>query len=89
MIDRRKLITGLISFVAAPAIVRAESLMKVKALNPSILRISDYKFIGVDYGLHDFVQYGLMWYDPVECKMMHSTMSPEEFWKDYEQINHS
>jgi hypothetical protein len=30
MINRRSLITGLISFVAAPAIVRVESLMPVK-----------------------------------------------------------
>lgn len=32
MINRRGLITGLISFVAAPAIVRASSLMPVKAV---------------------------------------------------------
>lgn len=31
MINRRKLITGLISFAAAPAIVRASSLMPVKS----------------------------------------------------------
>ena len=31
MINRRSLITGLISFVATPAIVRAESLMKLSA----------------------------------------------------------
>lgn len=31
MLNRRGLITGLISFVAAPAIVRAASLMPVKA----------------------------------------------------------
>lgn len=30
MIARRSFITGLISFVAAPAIVRAESLMRIK-----------------------------------------------------------
>lgn len=32
MLSRRGLITGLISFVAAPAIVRAASLMSVKAI---------------------------------------------------------
>lgn len=32
MINRRSLITGLISFVAAPAIVRVESLMPVKVV---------------------------------------------------------
>ena len=31
-LNRRSLITGLISFVAAPAIVRASSLMPVKAI---------------------------------------------------------
>lgn len=31
-VNRRSLITGLIAFVAAPAIVRAESLMPVKAM---------------------------------------------------------
>lgn len=34
LMNRRKLITGLISFAAAPAIVRAESLMKVKMIKP-------------------------------------------------------
>lgn len=32
MINRRGLITGLISLIAAPAIVRAESLMKCKSI---------------------------------------------------------
>lgn len=32
--NRRKLITGLISFAAAPAIVRIESIMPVKAYPP-------------------------------------------------------
>lgn len=32
MLNRRGLITGLVSFVAAPAIVRAASLMPVKAI---------------------------------------------------------
>lgn len=40
MLNRRGLITGLISFVAAPAIVRAASLMPVKAIpEERILRI--------------------------------------------------
>lgn len=34
MLDRRQLITGLISLVAAPAIVRAGSLMPVKSIWP-------------------------------------------------------
>lgn len=36
MISRRGLITGLISFVAAPAIVRVSSLMPVKVLVPDL-----------------------------------------------------
>lgn len=34
MLSRRKLITGLISLAAAPAIVRASSLMPVKVMKP-------------------------------------------------------
>jgi hypothetical protein len=34
MLNRRSLITGLISLVAAPAIVRAGSLMPVKVMQP-------------------------------------------------------
>lgn len=36
MINRRSLITGLISFIAAPAIVRASNLMPVKTMLPTI-----------------------------------------------------
>lgn len=36
MINRRGLITGLISLAAAPAIVRASSIMLVKIINPTI-----------------------------------------------------
>lgn len=41
MINRRSLITGLVSFVAAPAIVRASNLMPVKAIDKQI-KIADY-----------------------------------------------
>ena len=36
---RRAFLTGLISFVAAPAIVRASSLMPVKMIEPEIIQI--------------------------------------------------
>lgn len=49
MINRRGLITSLIAFGAAPAIVRVESLMKVKAILPVI-----EPYIGFDEGLIDF-----------------------------------
>lgn len=35
--NRRKLITGLVSFLAAPAIVRASSLMPIKVISNDIL----------------------------------------------------
>lgn len=35
MIHRRKFLTGLASLIAAPAVVRASSLMPVKALRPA------------------------------------------------------
>jgi hypothetical protein len=37
---RRAFLTGLISFVAAPAIVRASSLMPVKIIEPEIIQIN-------------------------------------------------
>ncbi len=43
VINRRKLITGLISFIAAPAIVRAESLMKLpRPQEISLRKIVEY-----------------------------------------------
>ena len=36
-LNRRKLITGLVSFMAAPAIIRAGSLMPVKQMNPLLV----------------------------------------------------
>jgi hypothetical protein len=42
-LTRRGLITGLVSFVAAPAIVRASSLMPVKALDLATLEIHEVR----------------------------------------------
>ncbi len=42
MLSRRSLITGLVSLVAAPAIVRAGSLMPVKALDDAAFEFSPY-----------------------------------------------
>jgi hypothetical protein len=42
MINRRGLITGLISFAAAPAIVRAASLMPVKVMKPDEMFIREF-----------------------------------------------
>ena len=61
VINRRSLITGLISFVAAPAIVRVESLMPVKVIkqfNPEELwdKITNFAYNepipnGILYGI--------------------------------------
>lgn len=42
--SRRGFITGLIAFVAAPAIVRVSSIMPVKAMEPSLLPPGMYTF---------------------------------------------
>lgn len=52
MINRRKLITGLISFVAAPAIVRASNLMSVKVMD------FNYSINAID------ILYGILEVDP-------------------------
>lgn len=63
MINRRSLITGLVSFVAAPAIVRASSLMPVKAMEPvRIWKPSDYSVaekieLNVLYGKMRWISY--------------------------------
>lgn len=41
-ITRRGLITGLISLIAAPAIVRIENLMPVKVTMPNFIILDDY-----------------------------------------------
>lgn len=40
--NRRKLITGLVSFVAAPAIVRVGSIMPVKVYDQPFMTLADY-----------------------------------------------
>lgn len=62
MINRRSLITGLISLAAAPAIVRASSLMPVKVVTPTILRYDFYFHrVNVLYGIMKLKEYS---YDP-------------------------
>jgi len=85
MINRRSLITGLISFVAAPAIVRAESLMKVKAIQPATLPIvsfiDNYRFIGYDKGLKDLSAYAITWFDNETNRFIVKSISHEEFYE--------
>lgn len=48
-LSRRGLITGLVAFAAAPAIVRAENLMPVKKFEQQVLRIIfPYDFVVKD-----------------------------------------
>lgn len=51
-ISRRSLITGLTSFVCAPAIVRADSLMRVRLVRPTLTLQGPHKFIPIrwEYG---------------------------------------
>lgn len=73
MLNRRKLITGLISFVAAPAIVRANSLMQVKVMNSFDPQKAFHAFI-LDYevGSRDvvFSPIRLYWLSPEGLKIM-------------------
>ena len=52
-ISRRKLITGLVSLVAAPAIVRVSSIMPVKAIDPEWMTkftpIATYVYSSADW----------------------------------------
>lgn len=42
MIERRKFLTGLVGLIAAPAIVRAASLMPVSVIKPTIAFVEHY-----------------------------------------------
>lgn len=52
--SRRSFITGLVSFIAAPAIVRAGSLMPVKAIPPEYESFTSYFGWDRDYVAHDW-----------------------------------
>ncbi len=66
MINRRSLITGLISLIAAPAIVRAGSLMPVKAMRPMTVQwmdsvsFADWQ-VTVDHGIASMWTRGIAW----------------------------
>lgn len=68
MINRRSLITGLVSFAAAPAIVRAANLMPVKVvkqLTPEemINIILEPYFADVQKRIEDLIMYGQTFYN--------------------------
>lgn len=46
MLTRRGLLGSLISFVAAPAIVRVASIMPVKAIAPTVDEALTYEYVG-------------------------------------------
>lgn len=68
MLNRRKLITGLIAFGCAPAIVRASSLMPVKVIDfdPKMTwgRITEY-IEPLDYNFYDGIQWSLHQIDKI------------------------
>lgn len=61
MINRRGLITGLISLTAAPAIVRASSLMPVKVIDKNIFTLDQYTELilkpMIDFHYHEFYDF--------------------------------
>lgn len=79
MASRRQFITGLISFVAAPAIVRAGSLMPIKVmeaeygLGPMMQAIGDLR--------HDRILWQIHW-DKVRKLIIIKTIVPEEYLHD-------
>lgn len=81
MINRRGLITGLTSFMAAPAIVRAGSLMPVKA-------IVDYEYLlsELDFG-YGYFQASRDWIGPTmkyENDVFSVTgITAEQFYNDH------
>ena len=82
--NRRALITGLISFVAAPAIVRVESLMKVRVTQPELFVDSffnNYRLIGYDKGIKDLSAYAITWFDNETNKFIVKSISHEEFYE--------
>ena len=57
LLARRSFLTGLASALAAPAIVKASSLMPVKALKLDMWTLRDY---GVGFEIDDLQMYGLL-----------------------------
>lgn len=82
-INRRKLITGLISFAAAPAIVRASSLMPVKVMDsfdPKMAwdRIIEY-VEPLDYNFYDSIQWSLHQIDKITGIRTITPISSKDF----------
>lgn len=49
ILPRRKFLTGLMGLVAAPAVVKASSLMPVKAMTPEVL-VKQYEYQQIELG---------------------------------------
>jgi hypothetical protein len=82
-LNRRGLITGLIAFAAAPAIVRAESLMKVKAyVDPAELSATLINKIYQNSQYGKFAEYAYIYFEDGELKR--KSISAYEFYKDGE-----
>lgn len=81
MLNRRSLITGLISFVAAPAVVRADSLMKIKPNINKEFIISEYIPPDISINFQDAILYCRQWYDPVRRTIRLESISYNEFYE--------
>lgn len=86
MLSRRRLVTGLVSLVAAPAIVRVASIMPVKALPPEFVR--GVNLAGMDFGAGDVTVISAHSYtkagDIIDhtWDIMNETIQTEEHWQE-------
>lgn len=70
MLNRRKLITGLIAFGCAPAIVRASSLMPVKVMDSFDPQEVLNELLNYEYTGYISVPIRLFWLSPEGLKIM-------------------
>lgn len=76
MLTRREIITGLVSFAVAPAIVKIENIMPVKSFIIDDYEEISLKLIKAYEPLHKQSEFGMIFY----------TMTKEEFNKIYFHI---
>lgn len=80
-LSRRKLITGLISFAAAPAIVRIESLMPVK-----VMKSIDYNYV-INKIVEPYINYWVQDGSFVHMIYMEENELKRKIINDYEFYN--
>lgn len=78
MVQRRGFLVSLLAIGAAPAVVRASSLMPSRVIEPAwagwtvteeIMLVNAHKFVPVRGSPVDFETTGSTWLDPVSCKL--------------------